>query len=223
MIGDHQAGVQHSLERPPGTLHGVNRRHQHLLLDAVQHLLVHQRSRAVGPHAAGVGTGVVVVSPLVVLGRRQRDNRAAVGNGQHAHFLAVEPFLDDNLIAGIAKFAIPADPFDRFDRFGPRRANKNSFAGRQSIGLDHHRHILAVLQKPRGVVGIAKHLVVGSGDVGVPQQRLAKDLAPFELGRPLAGTKHAQLGLAKRVDHAQHQRRFRSRRPSNELCSAGQT
>ena len=124
----------------------MHRRHEHVLFDPVQHLVVDQRRRAIGAHAAGVRTGVAVVGPLVILRRRQRDDRPAVGDRQHAGFLAVEPLFDHDLVAGVAEFAVAADAFDRFDRFGPRGADKHSLARRQAVGLDDHRHVFAILR-----------------------------------------------------------------------------
>ncbi len=188
-------------------MHG---RHQHLLFDAVQHLFGNQRGRAVGPHAAGVGAVVEVVGPLVVLGRRQRDDRATVGNRQDARLLPVEALFDHDLIAGVAELPIAADAFDRFDRLGSGGTNKNSFAGRQSVGLDDHRHILAVFEKRGGVIGIAKDLVVGGRHVGVPQQIFAEDFAPLEFRGNLARAENPEFGIAESIDQARNQRGFRT-------------
>ena len=59
----------------------------------------------IGAHAAGIGPFVVVEGPLVVLARLERDDRAAVGDGQDAGLLAVEPLLDDQTVAGLAEDA----------------------------------------------------------------------------------------------------------------------
>ena len=46
------------------------------------------------------GPGVAVEGGLVVLRRRQRQDRPAGDQGQEAQLLAVEPLLDDDLPAG---------------------------------------------------------------------------------------------------------------------------
>ena len=112
LLGDHQAGVENAAKRPPGTLHRVDRGHQDVLLDPVQHIVGDQRGRAVGAHAAGVRAGVAVVGRFVILGRRERDDRPAVGDGQHAGLLAVEPLLDHQPVAGGAEDFLPGDFID---------------------------------------------------------------------------------------------------------------
>ncbi len=146
----------------------------------------------------------------MILGRRQGDDRAAVGDGQHAGFLAVEPLFDDELIAGVAEFLVASDPPHGFDGFGSARADEHAFAGGQSVGLDHDRHVLAVGEISGGVIGVAKDVIVAGRDVGVAQQVLAEDLAPFQLGGRLVGTEDAQLGGLKGVDQAADQGHFRA-------------
>ena len=51
----------------------------------------------------------------MVLGRRQGDDRLAIGDRQHAHFLAVEPLLDHQPVAGGAEDLLPRDLFYRLD------------------------------------------------------------------------------------------------------------
>ena len=93
----------------------MHRGHQHVLFDPVQHLVVDQRGRAVGAHAAGIGPRVAVVGRLVILGRRQGDDRLAVGDRQHAGLLAVQPLLDHQPIAGVAEDPFAADLLDGLD------------------------------------------------------------------------------------------------------------
>ena len=90
-----------------------------------------ERRRAVRAHAAGVRALVAVVGPLVVLAGGQREDRVAVGERQHAGFLAVEPFFDHDLVAGVAEFLVDANALDRFERLLAIVANDDAFAGGQ--------------------------------------------------------------------------------------------
>ena len=54
---------------------------------------------------------------LVVLAWRQGDDGLAVGDGQHADFLSVEPLFNHDLVAGGAELALAADPLDRIQGF----------------------------------------------------------------------------------------------------------
>ena len=86
-------------------------------------------------HAAGVGALVVVEGAFVVLAGFERDDRAAVGQGQHAGLLAVEPLLDDQAVAGLAEDAANHDLIDALDRLAEVVADVDTFAGGQSVGL----------------------------------------------------------------------------------------
>ncbi len=184
------------------------RGHQHVLLDEVQRFVVDDRRGAIGSHAAGVRSCVAIVGALVILCGRQGHDRAAVGNRQDTCLLAVEPFLDHDLIAGVAELLVAADALDGLDRLGPGGADENAFARGQPGGFDHDRHVLAILQVRGGVIRVAKDLVVSGRHIGVPEQVLAIDLAALQLGGRGAGTEDAQPGVLERVDDAFDQRQL---------------
>ena len=79
-----------------------------MLFDPGEFFVADQRRRAISAHAAGVRTEVAVVGRLVVLGRLQGDDRAAVGDGQDARLFAVEPFFDHQPVAGRAEYLLTA-------------------------------------------------------------------------------------------------------------------
>ena len=107
----------------------VNRLHE--LGDATVVQLGHRRVRA---HAAGVGTGVAVAHAAVVARLGQREHVASVDDREHGQLLALEQFLDHELVA------------ERRDRAQRRVelllgvADEHALAGREPIGLDHARH-----------------------------------------------------------------------------------
>ena len=187
----------------------MDRGHQDVLLDPVEHLVVHQRRGTIGAHAAGVRAGVAVERRLVVLGRLERDDRLPVGNRQHAGLLAVEPLLDHQPVAGGAEDFLAGDLLDRSDGLVAAGADDDALARGQPVGLDHHRHVLAVLEELDGVVGVGEGLIIGRWDVGVAEQVLAEDLAALQFGGGAAGTEDPQPGLLEGVDDAGGQRAFR--------------
>jgi len=67
LLAQHQAGIEHALKRTPGTLHRMHGRHEHLLLDAVQHRV-----------AAAGGAGLAIADQQVVLRRSLADLSAAL-------------------------------------------------------------------------------------------------------------------------------------------------
>ena len=128
----------------------------------------------------------------MVLGRRQRDDRASVGDRQDAGFLPVESFFEDELPPGIAELAVHDDPLDGVEHVFASRADDHALAGGQPVGFDDQRHFLilvrvAVGDESLGALGVPEDVVVGRRHIGVAQQVLAEDLAAFELCGALEG------------------------------------
>ena len=92
--------------------------------------------------------GPVSPSPgrLVVLAGWHGEERLAVGQRQHAGLLAVQPLLDHQLVAGFAEFLLGGDAVDGLERLLAIVADDHAFAGRQSVGLDDDRHVVAIFQ-----------------------------------------------------------------------------
>ena len=82
----------------------------------------------------------MIEGALVILARFQGDDRAAVGEGQHAGFLAVEPLFDDQAIAGLAEDAADHDLVDGIQGLAEVVANVDPLAGGQAVGLEDHPH-----------------------------------------------------------------------------------
>ena len=144
----------------------------------------------------------------MILQRRQRDDRPAVGDRHDAHFHAIEFFLDEDALGGGGKLGIAAERRDRLERDGAVAADKHTLAGRQAIGLHDHRHVLAGLEKFTGGRHGTKFLEHGRRHVAAVEDLLAEDLAALELGRPGGGTEDSQPGGGEGIDDARHQRRF---------------
>ncbi len=90
----------------------------HLLDDRAHHrchylglqLLVHQGSRGVCAHSAGVGALVPIEQRLVVLCCRHRDDGCSVAEGEDGCLLTDEELFDDDFVAGVAKLTVDHDP-----------------------------------------------------------------------------------------------------------------
>ncbi len=101
--GQHQPGVEHA---PVVDAPGPEGRHQrgHRLVDQPGHQgVVDEGNRRVGPHAAGVGAEIRVVTALEVLGRGQGDQALAVAQDQQRALRSGEPLFDHHLAPGIAE------------------------------------------------------------------------------------------------------------------------
>ena len=85
------------------------------------------------------GPGVAVADPLVVLRRRERHHRAAVGERHERDLLAGEELLDHDARAGVAERA----PHHHLVEAGARGrevvADQHALAGREPVGLDDDR------------------------------------------------------------------------------------
>ena len=88
---------------------------------------------------------------LVILARLQRDDGPAIGEGQDAGLLAVEPLLDDEAVAGLPEDAPNHDLLDAVERLAEVVAHEDALAGGQSVGLE---------DEPQGP---AEHEVAGLG------------------------------------------------------------
>ncbi len=125
----------------------------------------------------------------MILASGHRQQRLAVGDRQHARFLAVQPLLDHELIARFAEFAFSSNAIDGFERLLTIVAHDHALAGREPVGLDHDRHIVAIFQIRLAQLGTLKDAVIGARHVGVAEQFLAENLAPFEFRGRLRRTK----------------------------------
>src|SRR5690606_21175276 len=91
---DHQPGVQEAGERHAVGRHAAHGGLDHLAHDPRVHLRRNHRGGGVGAHAAGVGPGVAVADPLVVLAGRHGQGGGAVDDRDEAGLLAVQELLD---------------------------------------------------------------------------------------------------------------------------------
>ena len=80
---------------------------------------------------------VVIEGPLVVLARFQRNDRAAVGQCLDAGLIAVEPLLDDQAVAGLAKDPPDHDLIDGVECLPQIVADVDPLAGGQAVGFEH--------------------------------------------------------------------------------------
>jgi len=224
---DHQPGVQHPQKRHAFAFHGVYGRHQDVRFDPPQHLVAHHRRWAVGPHAARVRSAVAVIGRFVVLSRRQRQDGATVGDRQHAGFLAVQAFLDDQLPARVAKDTLPGDLVDGRQDFRPLRTDDHSLARRQAIGFHDQGDFLvlvgvAVQHVLCRLASVGEHAIVGRRHIGVAEQLFAEYFAAFQLGRRLGGAEDPQLGGLEGVHDAVRQRGFWADHGQIDVLGAGE-
>ena len=146
--------------------------------DALHHLCLkcrcEYRSRRISPHTAGIGTGIAIADPLVVLRGTERHDILAVADRKEAHLFAGHKFLDDHLGTGIAK--PPAEHmFDRVARFSLGFGDDHALAGGEAIGLDDNRQAkTGKVCEGRSLVLVAR--IGGGGDVFPCAQILHKAL-----------------------------------------------
>ena len=132
----------------------------------------------------------------------------AVADDDEAGFLALQEFLDDDLVAGTAE-AAGEHGFGRRHRFGRGLRNDHALAGRQSAGLDDDGHGLR-RQPCRIEVSARERAVAGGGNPVPGEEFLGERLGSFELRRRLAWSEAGQAARLEQVDDAGHQWHFRS-------------
>lgn len=156
--------------------------------------------RAVGPHATGVGAGVVVTHPLEVLGRRERDDRDAVAEHEERHLGAVEELLDDDASTVLGE----AGP-GVVQRGLAVVGDDDALARGQSVVLDDEG-------RAEGVDGLG-YLVEGRAQVGEPgghlgrrHDLLGERLAALETGGLRGGAEHVEAVVPQHIRDTGHER-----------------
>ena len=94
---------------------------------------------AVRAHAAGVGTLVTIQQGLVILGRDQGKNRAAIGEDNERRFFAGQALLDDHAVARAPQGFAEHEVFHGLFGLHLVAGNHHSLAGSQPVRFHHHR------------------------------------------------------------------------------------
>ena len=200
--GEHQPGVEHALKRGFRPPHGMHRGHEDSGLDLREQRIVDERGRGIRSHAARVGPFVAVVGGLMILERRKCDDRAAVGDRQHAHLDAVETFLDEDAAGGRGQCGIVGDRLDGGECGGPVAAHEHALASRQPIRLDDDRHVFAGFEVFAGPCRRPKLAEHGRRNVATMEDLLAVRLAALDLSGPLRGAEDPLAGRRELIDDA---------------------
>ncbi len=143
----------------------------------------------------------------MILGRTEGQDRAAVGQGKEAGFLARHELFQHHFLAGLAERA-GEHGVECVERFLPGFGDDHALAGGQAIGLDHHRQGEIVERGDRAILA-GDTDVAGGRDVGALAQILGEALGAFQLRRLLVGTEHGDAHGAEVIGQAVDQRRFR--------------
>ena len=174
-----------------------------MFLDPPLLFFINKRSWRIGSHAAGIRPQVAIESGLVILRWRKCHDRTAVRDRKQTDFQAIKPFLDDQARSGcLAELTLDRDAIDGRQNFPPCGTDNHTFAPRQTVGLHDKAAVvffprIAIVDEVLSAFGIAKHLVVGSGNVGVAEKFFTKNLTPFELCGRLARAEDAEFFLGK--------------------------
>ena len=98
---------------------------------------VHDRGGESIAHAAGIGSGIAVAHPLVILRGRERQRMNAVADDEEARLLAFEIVLDDAL--GFAEFVREDVAEWRHLASLAVHSDGDAFSRREPVGLDDDR------------------------------------------------------------------------------------
>ena len=99
---NHQPGIQTALIEDAVIAQTIDHRLQNRLLHFGQQLRRHHRRRRISAHAAGIGPGIAIADPLVVLRRQHRHHGESVGEGQQRRLFPNQTLFQYNLATGIA-------------------------------------------------------------------------------------------------------------------------
>src|SRR5690606_28356433 len=163
----------------------------HLVHNTLVHFGGNHRCRGVGAHAAGIGAGVIVADPFVVLAGGHGQDVLAVHHDDEAGFLAFQELFDHHPMAGGTKGIAGQHILDRLFRFLLGHGDDDAFAGRQAIGLDHDGRTF-LTDVGQGLVHVGEVLVVGRGDLVASQEVFSEGLGAFQLGGRLGWAEDLQ-------------------------------
>ncbi len=206
---DHEPGVQKTgVGRAVGG-QGRNGGLDHLRHDAGVDVRRDHRRRRIRAHAAGVGAQIAVVACLVVLRGGQRQDVTAVDHDDETGLLADQEVLHHHARPGTAKRTLAQHGAHGGFGFVAPVGDHHALAGRQTVGLDHHRQRTCANVRQRG--GQILEGLVGGGRNGVPaQELLGVGLGTLQLRGGLARPEAAPAGGGEGVHHTGHQRAFRA-------------
>ena len=207
---EHQARIEHPLKGHLCPPHRMGGRHEDSRLDVREQVGIDERGGAVCPHATGIGPGVTVVGGLVILKRRKRDDRPAVGDGHDAHLDPIEPLLDQDAFGRCGKLFIAREAVERSEGRSPILADEHALACRQSVGFHDHRHVFAgleVIAGPDHTTKLAEHR---GRHVAAVHDLLAEQLASLKLCGLRCRAKDPQTCSRERIDYSGHERGFRT-------------
>ena len=180
--------------------------------DLPHHTLVHggrhHRGGRVGAHPPGIGTPVGFFEPLVILCACKRHDVLPVRHDDEARFLALQEFLDDDLISGIAE--TPRQHLlCRGVGLVQCLGDHHALARRQTAGLDDDGGPLGA--QPRRIVVGAREGPVRRRRHRVSLQELLGECLGTLEPRGLPGRSKAREPCClERIDDAGYQRRFRA-------------
>ena len=162
--GQHQAEIQHALERTAFLLHGRDGRLEDGLHALGGNVVGIEAGRRECAHTAGVRAFVMVVGTLVILCGRHGLEVLAVYEGEHGNLRTGQELLDNDTRTGTAECTAVDRVLDCLDGFFLGHSNGNALAECKTVRLDNNRRtvLLDVLDR---VCGVLKNSVARGRDV----------------------------------------------------------
>ena len=142
---------------------------------------------AIGAHASGVGSGIAVADPLMVLRSFERQDLLTVTDADKADFFAFEKFFDDQT---------RSQRLDGSARLACGLRDDDTLAGGESISFDHHRQRKA-LYGSKCIAGRTSLDRPCRGDAGAREELLAKILLPSSCAAARVGPTILQISVAR--------------------------
>ena len=187
--------------------HTAYRRLNNFPHHAIVNFRSNHRCGRISPHSAGVGTGITIITGLVVLGSGHGQDMFPVHHDDETGFFASQKFLDDHAMSGFPKGVAGQHILHRRNGFLLRFGKDHTLAGRQTVSLNDDRRTL-LPDIGDGFFHIGEISIGGGGYVMPGEKILGKGLGAFQLRGSSCGTKAMQVGSLEGIDHSQHQRGF---------------
>ena len=135
--GHHEAAIEDSGEGSVLRGHAFDRGDGDVLQNPLGHGGIEKRIGGVDAHTAGVGAGVAFADALVILRGNERRHVLAVAEAEKADLVALDEFLNDDLLFGRTEKRAGEETLRRFNRRGARIADDDALACGEAVGFDH--------------------------------------------------------------------------------------
>ena len=205
----HEAAVEEASKRTACSAKSVERRLDDGIDDRGARVVAQDRRVAVGTHAAGVRSFIVVENGLVILRGRIDEVVVTVAEDDEADLFTLQELLEYDAAAGVTDELSRQHGLRGFAGFLLALGQHDALARGEAVCFQRNGETEAA-DVLVDVAGVFKKREIGSGNAVLPHELFGKELAAFQLGGELRRTYNRKLSHRERIHEPVRQWRFRA-------------